>query len=264
MVEHGVPVAFTLFLWWSSTLAILWLDGLPRATFRWTFAGASVLGVVGLWGLAALRSDTSPAAAYCAFSCAMAVWAWQEVAFLLGYVTGPRRSPCPPDARGWRRAGHAFAAIAHHELALVALAAASFALTAGGANHVGLWTFGALWVLRLSAKLNLFLGVRNPSEEFLPDHLRYLGSYFRRRAMNPLFPLALLAATIATVLVWQRALAPDGSAFEATAFTLLGTLFALGCVEHVFLMLPLPTSGLWRWGLRSRDPLPQEPGHRAV
>ena len=34
--------------------------------------------------------------------------------------------------------------------------------------------------MRQSAKLNVFLGVRNLSEEFLPQHLHYLQSYFTR------------------------------------------------------------------------------------
>jgi putative photosynthetic complex assembly protein 2 len=43
-------------------------------------------------------------------------------------------------------------------------------------NQVGTGTFAVLWVMRISAKLNLFLGVRNLSEELLPPHLAYLGA----------------------------------------------------------------------------------------
>ncbi len=35
--------------------------------------------------------------------------------------------------------------------------------------------------MNLSARLNLFLGVRNLHAEFLPEHLRYLGSFFAGR-----------------------------------------------------------------------------------
>ena len=35
-------------------------------------------------------------------------------------------------------------------------------------NQVATWTFALLWVMRLSAKFNLFLGVRNRGEEFGP------------------------------------------------------------------------------------------------
>ena len=50
--------------------------------------------------------------------------------------------------------------------------------------------------MRESAKLNLFLGVRNLSEEFLPAHLAYLQSYFRRRSMNMLFPFSVTVSTV--------------------------------------------------------------------
>ena len=74
------PFAFTLFAWWFSTGAILYLDGLPRRTFRWTLAAATALCALGVWGLAISSARTTPASAYCAFTCALLVWAWQEIA----------------------------------------------------------------------------------------------------------------------------------------------------------------------------------------
>jgi hypothetical protein len=35
-------------------------------------------------------------------------------------------------------------------------------------------------------------------------------------------------------------------------FGLLATLVALGLLEHVFMVLPMPADALWRWGLASR------------
>ena len=93
MTQHVWPVLFTLGVWWFSTGAILYLDGLPRRTFKWTMGAATVMLGLALWGLAVSSQQTSVGSAYCAFLCAVLVWAWQEIAFLLGYVTGPRRSP---------------------------------------------------------------------------------------------------------------------------------------------------------------------------
>jgi len=39
MATYGLPILFTLALWWVSTIAILYLDGLPRRTFPWSIAG---------------------------------------------------------------------------------------------------------------------------------------------------------------------------------------------------------------------------------
>jgi putative photosynthetic complex assembly protein 2 len=248
------PLLFTLFVWWFSTGVILYLDGLPRRTFKWTMLGATLLAVLGFVGLRASSAVETPAAAYCAFTCALLIWAWQEVAFLLGIVTGPRRVACPADTSGWPRARLAFQTVAHHELALLVLGAGVVAATWGQPNHTGLWTFAVLWAMRQSAKLNVFLGVRNLSEEFLPKHLKYLQSYFRRARMNSLFPIAVALATWLAVLAWQAALADGINAFEATTLTFSATLLSLAILEHWFMVLPLPFAAMWNWGMRSRVP----------
>lgn len=251
MLQQAAPVLVTLLVWWLSTGVILYLDGLPPRTFRWSLSGATALFALALYGIAATRDDTSLAGAYLAFGCGVVAWGWQEMAFLMGVVTGPRRTPCPLGSRGWRRAGHAFAAILYHELALVAVAATLWLMTANAPNRLGAWTFLLLWGMRLSAKLNVFLGVRNLYEEFLPTHLRYLHSYFRRRPMNALFPFSMAAAAAVTWLLWQRAWTAPGGGFEATSHALLASMASLALLEHAFLVLPVSSSALWRWGMHA-------------
>ncbi len=246
-----IPLAFTLFAWWFSTGLILYLDGLPQRTFKWTFTGASVLGVLGLGGLAASAQHTTLASAYCSFACALLVWAWQEVAFLLGYVTGPRRIPCDDTMRGWRRARIAFETVLHHEVALLVLAIAVVAVTWGQPNQTGWWTFAVLWAMRQSAKLNVYLGVRNLGEKFLPSHLQYLQTYFSRKAINPLLPFSVIVSTCVVVPMWQAAIDAGATAFTATSLALVGSLLSLAILEHLLLVLPLPSELLWKWGLRS-------------
>lgn len=250
VLAYAAPLGYTLFVWWFSTGVILYLDGLPRRTFKYTMAGFSGLAALGFVGLAASSSVATPAAAYCAFTCALLVWAWQEVAFLLGVVTGPRRVPCPPDVHGWKRAALAVQTVLHHEVALLVLGAGVLAVSWGGVNQTGLWTFVILWAMRQSAKLNVFLGVRNLSEEFLPPHLQYLRSYFVRKAMNPLWPISVLGATVVVVPLWTASSGNAGT-FAFASSSLLATLLSLAIVEHLFLVLPLPFGALWRWGLRS-------------
>jgi putative photosynthetic complex assembly protein 2 len=252
MSHHVLPIAYTLFAWWVSTGVILYLNGLPRWTHPWTMMSATVLLGVALVGLGATRDDTRITGAYLAFTCTLLIWAWQEIAFLLGYVTGPRREACPDGSSGWRRAGLALQTLLHHELALIVLGLAVFATTWHGANPTGLATFMIFWVMRQSAKLNVFLGVRNLSEDFLPTHLKYLQTYFRRAPMNALFPISVVSSSWLAVLVWQAASAHGVSAFEATTLTFSGTLLSLAILEHWFMVLPLPFQALWNWGLRSR------------
>ena len=167
-------------------------------------------------------------------------------------MTGPRRTACPVGSTGWRRAGFAIQTLLHHELALMVLCIAVVAVTWGGTNPTGIATFMIFWVMRQSAKLNVFLGVRNLSEAFLPPHLKYLQTYFKRAPMNALFPVSVAVSSWLAVLLWQAAAAHGVSAFEATALTFSGTLLSLAILEHWFMVLPLPSQALWNWGLRSR------------
>lgn len=253
MLAYAVPLGYTLFVWWFSTGVILYLDGLPKPTFKYTMAGFSALAAIGFVGLAASSAVATPAAAYCGFTCALLVWAWQEVAFLLGLITGPRRTPCPADATGWRRARLAFETVLHHELALVLLAAGVAAVSWKEPNQTGLWTFVILWAMRQSAKLNVFFGVRNLSDEFLPPHLKYLRSYFVRKPMNALWPVSVLASSAVVVPLWAQAsaAASTSDAFAFASWALLATLLSLAIVEHLFLVLPLSLSALWQWAMRS-------------
>ncbi len=256
MSLYLLPIGYTVLLWWLSTGLILQLTGLPRRTHPWTMFGATLLLGLALLGLYATRNDTRVTGAYLAFSCTLVVWAWQEVAFLLGYITGPRRTACPPCSTNWRRAGLALQTLLHHELALIALGLAVFGLTWGGSNPTGPAAFLIFWVMRQSAKLNIFFGVRNLSEDFLPRQLKYLQTYFRRAPMNPLFPVSVAASSWVAVLVWQAAGARGVGAFEATALTFSGTLLSLAVLEHWFMVLPLPSQALWNWSLRSRSAEP--------
>jgi putative photosynthetic complex assembly protein 2 len=244
--------AFAAFLWWFSTGVILLLDGLPPRTFRWSLTGATLLSLVALGGLAVSARDTSPAGAYAAFACALGIWAWFELSFLTGVLTGPRRIAAAPDARGFTRFAQAVGAIAYHELAIAGSVLVVFALTAGQPNAAGLWTYLALWVMRTSAKLNLFLGVRNLGEAFLPPHLVYMASFFRRRPINLLFPFSVIWPTVVATGMALRAVDPATAPGTAAGLWLAAAILALAVLEHWMLVLPLPVTAPWLWAMRRR------------
>ena len=137
-----------------------------------------------------------------------------------------------------------------HELCILAVGGVIVAITWGAPNQAGSGTFLVLWIMRTSAKLNLFFGVRNLSEEFLPAHLRYLETFFRRRAVNLFFPLAVTCASLVLALMVAHALDPATAPAAAVATTLVGSMLALAIVEHWMLVLPLDTTALWRWAIR--------------
>ena len=254
MFELVIPVLFAIFIWWFSTGVVLLLNGMPRTTFRWSVLISSVLAITALYGLSHTAGKLNVVNAYCAFTCALLVWGWHELTFLTGWLTGPRQQACTA-ANGWPRFSQAIAAILWHELGILAGGLAIAAITWDAANQVGLWTFAVLWVMRTSAKLNLFFGVRNLSEEFLPAHLTYMGSYFKMRPMNAFLPFSIVLSTVALVFIALRAINIDTTTPDKVGLILVGSMLAMAILEHFLLVLPLPSTALWRWAIRHRTPL---------
>ena len=252
----GSAVLFTLFLWWFSTGAILWLDRRPRATYRFSLIGASVVALLAVFGVIASMKSATTTGALIAFTVAIALWGWHELSFLTGLITGPRAEACLPGATGWRRFTLAASTLIYHEIALALTAVALVAITWGAPNRTAAWTFLILFSCRLSAKLNLFLGVPNFTDSFFPAHLRYLTSYLKKGPMSALFPASAAAGcALAVALAW-RALAPEATPFEVIAFSLLFALTALAVIEHAFMVLPVPDAALWRWALPASEKTP--------
>jgi putative photosynthetic complex assembly protein 2 len=247
-----LPILYALLIWWASTGLVLYLDSLPRRTYRWSLAGATALLPVALIVLEFAARSATPVAAYVAFTSALIVWGWLELTFLTGVLTGPRREGCPEGCVGWRRFYYAVQALLWHELAIAAGGALILALTSQAPNQVGFATYAILWVMRISAKLNVYLGVPNLSEDLLPEPIAYLKSYLGRRPMNLLFPFSVTLGTVGVMLLAQAAMRPDADAFLATAHMLAAALLALAVLEHWFLVLPIRDAALWRWAVAAR------------
>lgn len=251
------PFLFALFVWWFSTGAVLWLVRRPVEQEATVVASMTLVLGASCAGLIMLGPIDTTAAAYLSFLCGLGVWGFHEALFLMGVVTGPRPAPCPQGATGWRRFHYATMAVLYHEIALAVTALALLGLTWGQPNQAAALTFALLFVMRLSAKFNIFLGVPNLTDEFFPVRLEHLKSYLLKRPMNLLFPVsvagsfALLWALLAHVEV-----APTDSAAKATAL-LLFALGALALLEHAFMILPVPDAVLWRWAApttQTKDP----------
>ena len=250
MSEFCMPAGYAVLVWWFTTGIILFLDGLSPRTFRWSLGAATAVFAVAACFIRSSSTDASVNGAYVAFSCAILAWGWLEMSFLMGFITGPRRHACADRCSGWQHFLHATQAIIYNELATVIVAAGILAGTWQAPNRMALWTYLVLWAMRLSAKLNLFLGVPNLGEKFLPVHLQYLKGFFRKRAMNLLFPLSITASTVVLTVLIQKYLGTDDPA-KLVGFALLSSLLGLAVLEHWFMVLPLPSEKMWRWALRS-------------
>lgn len=247
-----------LFVWWFSTGAILLVvrraDRAGGRAHRAAVLAALPVLALGLAGAWSSVDDDTATGAYVGFLSALAIWGWIELTFLTGAITGPSRAACPPDATGGDRLLRAWNTVAHHEilllLGLFALAVAS----SGHPNGTALSTYLILFAARISAKLNLYLGVPRINVEFVPASLNHLKRYFRKGPATPALPLAIVALSALLAYLVQRTASAD-TPFDTVGAALLATLAALALLEHWLMVLPLPDAKLWRWML----PVPAAP-----
>jgi putative photosynthetic complex assembly protein 2 len=257
MSQYAIPAFLGFAIWWASTCLIMFLDGLPRRTFTRSMAMATMVLAVALVLLRGSAGEASAHGAYVGFTSGVLIWGWLEMSFYMGYVTGPRTHRCDHGCRGVSHFLHAIQACLYHEIAVLLAGAVVIGLTWREPNQFGTWTFIVLWWMHQSARVNVFLGVRNLNAEFLPDHLDHMRGFLTHAPMNLLFPFSITASLLCAVLMTSRALADPADGFNTAGYTLLTTMMALAILEHVFLMMPAPAlhvwNRLWRWSLSSRQ-----------
>lgn len=253
---HVLPVVLMVVFWFVATGLIAWLDNLDRRTFPRSLMFAGIAGIAGLAAIILVRDIVAPWAIYAGFGGALLVWSWQEIGFLTGAVAGPRSAPCPPGAAGWERLASAAATLLYHEVALVITALLLITVTWNSPNQIGAIAFVLFYVLRLSTKLNIYWGVPNSGTDILPDHLRYLTTYYGPSRLQPgLVVSIVLIGGLAAWLGWTALAVPagaPGAQARAIGASLLFALAALGAIEHAFLALPFRDGALWGWALPRR------------
>lgn len=258
MTEVAAPIAFALLCWWFGTGAILWLVRRPPHTF-FTSMTLLTLGLgLSFWATWTSMQAATVANAYLGFASVILMWSWHELAFLTGWLTGPRPQALPPGVRGAERFGRSLQAVLWHELALLANFGVLLFMQQGQPSHVAICTFALLWCMRASAKLNLFFGVPEVGELYLPRHLQWLGSHFQRRAsISAFFLLSVgLACVVWGWMVWQLG---SGQATLTTGWVLLAALLGLAIVEHVIMVFAVPLQRLWGWAMGGHSAVVRAP-----
>lgn len=232
-----VAILYVIVLWGLSTALIFYLDSLPTTTFRCSMAAATLVLLVCAFTILRLQNNASTLAISLSFAAGLLAWGWTEMALYMGFITGPRKQRCVDGCSGVKHFGHAVSANLWHEIVVIVFAGLIWL----SGNTTAFWCFSMLWLMHLSARLNVFLGVRNVSVEFVPDHMDVLKGFLRRRRMNALFPFSVFALAALTVYL---AIQP-----QDFAITMAATLAAIGLLEHILLMLPMPIEKLWHWTL---------------
>ena len=247
-----IAMLAAVFFWWFSTGSILLVVRLTENFSRLSKLKICIMSspilLVGLWGVWTTSSNLTDVGSYLAFISALLVWAWIELTFLTGVITGPNKLDCPNNITCFEKFIRAWGTLAYHEISLLAALGAVVYLGYSQENHFGIWTFILLYFARIFAKLNLFLGVPHINVEFIPKTLSHLKSYFKISKLNWFFSISVTLLTLATVCWVERLFAVQNS-FEIIGFSLLFAISLMALLEHWFMVLPIPDARLWRWML---------------
>jgi putative photosynthetic complex assembly protein 2 len=107
--------------------------------------------------------------------------------------------------------------------------------------------------MRLSSKFNLFFGVPQVGEQYLPSQLAYLGSYFRKKPVGVFFFCSMGVSIVSWLaLIWQ---ARTGQVAITCQWVLLSSLLGLAILEHVLMMIPYSLERVWNWALKPHKTL---------
>lgn len=261
MIPILVATLFAVALWWLGTGVVLALQqrlrplegGEGGTGLRGAAAGVGAGAAVAVAALLWSGAHTGTFATLTGFTAAIVLWGALELSHSLGLVTGTHARACPLGARGWRRFRLALGTSIWHELSVLGVGLLLAAMLWRAPNPVGLHAFLVLWLMRWSAKLNLFLGVPNFSTEWFPARLAHLTSYVRRAPVSALFPVSLSVATLLVIALTRLALEASGS--RALVHALPAALLALAVLEHVFMALPIADTRLWNrlFGTRTAE-----------
>lgn len=246
---HVVPFIVTVMVWFVATGLVAWADNRDRSTFSRSQVIGSVSGIAGLIVILVASLSAEVWAVYLGFVGALMVWGWHEISFLTGAAAGPRRGPADPSLKGVARFRQAAATVMHHEVALALTALLLISLSWDVPNQIGATVFVLMFAMRLTSKINLFVGVPNSSVEMLPDHLAYLKSYFGPNRMTALLVASMIGIALTSAWFASLALAAPAGSAEMVGASLLFTLSLLGVIEHLFLSLPFRDGMLWGWAL---------------
>jgi hypothetical protein len=103
MTDTFVALGFAIFIWWFSTGIVILLNRMSRTAVTMSLVISSALGLGALAGLSHTAQQTGVMGAYCAFTCALLAWGWNELSFLTGWITGPQKKAILKSTTGWPR-----------------------------------------------------------------------------------------------------------------------------------------------------------------
>lgn len=249
MKQAARAVGLVILFWWAATGVIIAMQA--NAVTRFTgLVVATMLAVVGVAEMRAVRDDTSPSGIRRAFLGGAMLWAWVSASFYGGYITGIHPAGPVPAAPSWGAVWPAIAATLVTDAAALLIWIGGYAVDRDARNRTGIWTLALFWGVQQVAKLNVFFGVENPAANFLPPHLAYLRQFFGPPVNSPF----LMASTVgvAIAMLWASVSARRAQdAGRREAATIYATILGLAVLELIVLGVTLESTP-WDSFLRAR------------
>ncbi|MBC8086594.1 MAG: DUF3623 family protein [Phycisphaerae bacterium] len=230
----GTSLALVIGFWWAATGVTLAMQRSPLASTA-SLAISSVLAIAGVLLIVRTRNELTVQGARLAFLGSSLIWWWCSTLFYSGVginistnvVEGPRT---------WELAMQAIAATLRADLVGVFALVAVALIVRRQSNRLALWTLLAFWITLQTAKLNVFMGVRNSGADWLPVHLERLIQFFGPPVNSWLLPTTVIALSVWFVVVARKAQSARSS-YAKHACAMIAFLVALAVLEHVFLGL---------------------------
>ena len=237
----GASLALVIGFWWVATGVTL---AMQRSAFTSTASviAATVFAVVGCLLIVKSRHETTVHGARLAFLGSALVWWWCSTLFYAG-VGIHIADNIPTGPRTLALAFRAIEATVRPDLLGVCALILVAALVWPKPNRTAFWTLLVFFGTLQTAKLNVFMGVRNSGVDWLPEHLVGLSQFFGPPQNSPLLPVTIggLAVSFVVSAAMSRAAT---SAFHKHMLAMLSFLLGLALLEHVFLGVNL-TLPLW-------------------
>ena len=230
-------------VWWLGTGIVLRLQQRLIPTNLSTSVGIIFIACLGFGVLLLTRQNLSWISIISGFISAVVVWGCIELSYYLGRIAGTHQSICPPSITTWARFKLALGTSIWHELLVTGLGLLLILLFYKASNTVGLYTYMVLWLMRWSAKLNLFLGVPNFNTSWIPARLAYISSYIRTGTITPFFFISILSASFVVFQLLSKS--TQVGIEQPLIYIIPAILLILAIVEHVFMLLPFQEVKMW-------------------
>ena len=237
----SASLALVVGFWWAATGVTLAMQRSAVTSMASVFV-ATIFAAIGLLMIFSAREHATVRGARISFLGSALVWWWCSTIFYAGF--GIRiRDGIEAGSRTFTLALQAIEATVRPDLLGVLMLATVGALVWRKLNRTAFWTLLIFWGTLQTAKLNVFMGVRNSGVDWLPDHLAGLSQFFGPPANSLLLPVTIAMLAVGFVATAAQSFIAL-SAFRKHMLAMLSFLLGLALVEHVFLGVNL-TLPLW-------------------